>query len=258
MGESLIECKATEVRARGLVLLGPLSMRIEAGDFWGVVGPNGAGKSTLLRLLAGQIDADSGQIVRRKRDLGFLLQRHNYTEDLPFRVRDIVGFGVVNGSSFGFSPSGAESRAIDAALRHLGLEKMQHRLYRELSGGERRKVQFARLAAQGSDLALLDEPAAGLDLDWQERVTELAARFHIQDRRTVVMVTHDVDRLPDCCTKVLLLKDGHVLRTGTPAEVFKRELLSELYGCEVDVVERKGRFHAFSSARVASSSLRSE
>lgn len=256
MGSTLIECENVQVRSRRTTLLGPISMTVEAGDFWGIVGPNGAGKSTLLRVLAGGIHPYNGSIRHEIANIGYLLQHHDYSFELPFRVRDVVGFGVVGASSFGPEYSTGETEAIDSALGNMGLEQMGDRLYRELSGGERRKVQFARLAAQGADLALLDEPTAGLDLDWQERVTNLAARFHVQDCRTVVMVTHDVDRLPDCTNKVLLLKDGKVLESGAPAKVLRNDLLTDLYGCSVEVVERDGRYHAFSSARVSSAELR--
>lgn len=246
MGAALIECVDAEVRYRNALALGPLSMRIESGDFWGVVGPNGAGKSTLLRLLSGQVRVDRGEIFRTKVDVGFLLQHHDYTKDLPFRVKDVVGFGVLSAGSLGFGLGADEKLRVVNALQHLGLEQMRDKLYRELSGGERQKVQFARLIAQDSDLSLLDEPTAGLDLDWQERVTHLAAQFHDADAKTIVMVTHDVDRLPECCGKVLLLKNGRVLAAGKPADVFNRSTLSELYDCKMEVAERAGRYHAFS------------
>lgn len=256
MGKTLIECGEVEFRADGKLLLGPISMRIEEGDYWGVVGPNGAGKSTLLRVLSGQLRPTAGRVKMGYVSIGFMLQHHNYSEQLPFRVRDVVGFGVVDARSFGVGLKSQKRKLVADAISRLGLESIQNRLYRELSGGEQRKVQFARLAAQGAKLDLLDEPTAGLDLDWQERVTELAARFHVNSGRTIVMVTHDVDRLPDCCNKVLLLKQGRALRSGGPSEVFQPHYLSELYGCEVEVVERAGRFHAFSSARVVSSAMR--
>jgi ABC-type cobalamin/Fe3+-siderophores transport system ATPase subunit len=249
MAQTLIECAQARVEYRGGAGLGPVDLRIEQGDFWGVVGPNGAGKSTLLRLLAAQIAPSSGALKWAEIDTAFMLQHHDYSVELPFRVRDVVGFGAIRFRKYGFMPGRAERDLVDNALRDLGLLELRDRLYRELSGGEQRKVQFARLAAQGAHLLLLDEPTAGLDLDWQERVTGLAADFHQRRQRTLVMVTHDVDRLPDCCNKVLLLKDGNVLGLGAPAEVFLPEILSELYSCRVEVVRRGGRYHAFSAER---------
>ena len=249
MAATLVDCLNLEVGFGGTTVLGPISMRVERGDFWGVVGPNGAGKSTLLRILAGQIRPSRGTVKRDCGDAAYMLQYHNYSDDLPFRVRDVVGFGCVDTRTLGVVFGRNKRGLIDYALSELGLGELKNRLYRELSGGEQRKVQFARLAVQGSDLALLDEPTTGLDLDWQERVTSMASDLYLKRRRTIVMVTHDVDRLPRCCNKVMLLKNGRVLGRGSPAEVFRAELLSKLYGCAVEVVERDGRYHAFSTER---------
>ncbi len=251
MAESLVDCSNVEVGYGSTTVLGPISMQVEHGDFWGVVGPNGAGKSTLLRILAGQIRPTHGSVRRDCGDAAYMLQHHNYSDDLPFRVQDVVGFGCVDTRTLGVAFGRNKRGLIDYALRELGLEEMKNRLYRELSGGEQRKVQFARLAVQGAELALLDEPTTGLDLDWQERVTSMAADLYAKRQRTIVMVTHDVDRLPQCCNKVMLLKNGRVLGVGRPAEVFRVDLLSELYGCAVEVVERDGRYHAFSTDRAS-------
>jgi iron complex transport system ATP-binding protein len=136
--------------------------------------------------------------------------------------------------------------AVDHALDLLDLVRMRGRLYRELSGGERQKVQLARLLAQDADLLLLDEPTAGLDLDWQERLTSLVEELHDRTGVAVVMVTHEAHHLPGCCEKVLLLRNGRAVAAGTPSEVFTPDLLSELYGCRIEVMERQGRYFAHS------------
>lgn len=247
MGKALIVCKDATVAYRSFPALGPVSIELERGDFLGVVGPNGAGKSSLLKLMSRQIRPWSGNVRIDCDGIAYLLQHHEYLRRIPFAVEDVVAFGRVRRNTLGFRPGRGERAAIEAALEDMGLADMRKRLYRELSGGEQRKVQFARMAAQGAEVALLDEPTAGLDLDWQERVTRLASDFHSAKGRTVVMVTHDADRLPAACRKVLLLREGLVLDHGEPGQVFRPGKLSELYGCPIEVVERDGRYHAFSS-----------
>jgi iron complex transport system ATP-binding protein len=122
------------------------------------------------------------------------------------------------------------------------IDALRRRLYRELSGGERRKVELARLVTQEAPLLLLDEPGSGLDLDWQERLTDLVAELHQKLERTLVMVTHDVPQLPGCCSFALLLKDGMPLAMGAPRDVLTSENFSRLYECEVEVLARDGRF----------------
>lgn len=256
---SLVLLENATVTHAGARLLGPLTLEIGPGEFWGIVGPNGAGKSTLLHVLAGlqtlaggravYFDAarQSGINVTKSllmRRIGILFQHHDFLPEIPFTVGDVVGFGRVGWPHDGAHM--AENRArIGAALAALGLTDMRRRLYRELSGGERRKTQLARLLAQGAELLLLDEPAAGLDLDWQARLTQLVEELYQRHGQTFVMVTHDVDLLPASCTRVLLLKDGQALAAGAPADVLRADLLSRLYGCPMEVAVRNGRWHAF-------------
>ncbi|MFW6255671.1 MAG: ATP-binding cassette domain-containing protein, partial [Candidatus Sumerlaeota bacterium] len=137
--------------------------------------------------------------------------------------------------------------AVEEAIHALQLDPLRHRLYRDLSGGERQKTQLARLLAQGADLFLIDEPAAGLDLDWQERLTQLIEWLYLAKGKTIVVVTHDVDLLPASCKQVILLKEAQAEAVGAPAELFTREILSDLYACEMEVAQRRGRYHAYST-----------
>jgi iron complex transport system ATP-binding protein len=244
----LVGCRALEIRRRGATLLGPLDLTIRSGEFWGVVGPNGAGKSTLLRAIAGleRIDRGSLEPAADRRRVGFLFQHHDFIPELPFSVEDVVAFGRAGLPSLGPRRNEADRTAIESALEALDLGALRTRLYRELSGGERQKVQLARLMAQESSLLLLDEPTAGLDLDWQERLLTLIGDLHRQTAAAVVMVTHEVHHLPARCDRVLLLRRGRELASGTPSEVFTPELLSELYGCRMELTERAGRFFAHS------------
>lgn len=241
--------------------LGPLSMDVGAEDFLGVVGPNGAGKTTLLKVMRGALAPTEGRVVMWgapfdagrpvdaslvRRRIGVLFQHHDFFPDLPFTVEDVVGFGRA-----AFRPPTrafrqADHEAVGAALEALGIEDFRARLYRELSGGERQKVQLARLIAQEAELLLLDEPGAGLDLDWQERLTHLVEALFREHRKTVVMVTHEINRLPACCNGALLLKEGQAVAFGEPAAVFREDVLSGVYGCRMEVIASRGRYHAHS------------
>jgi iron complex transport system ATP-binding protein len=245
---AVAECRSVVVSRRGATLLGPVDLSIRTGEFWGVVGPNGAGKSTLLRAIAGLERIGAGEIESSadRRRIGLLFQHHDFVPELPFTVEDVVRYGRSPRVVVGPVRSTPDRAAVDRALDLLGLEAMRRRLYRELSGGERQKVQLARLVAQEAELLLLDEPTAGLDLDWQERLTALVDELHRRTGVAVVMVTHEVHHLPPCCDQVLLLRGGRAIAVGPPSEVFTAELLSELYGCRMEVTERDSRFFAHS------------
>jgi iron complex transport system ATP-binding protein len=257
----MIRLKAVEVIRNKKNILGPISLQIKENDFIGVIGPNGAGKSTLLNVLLGLEPVSRGQIElwgqkfaapgrafrnTVKKKLGVLFQNHQYLPDIPFTAEDIIFFGRSGSSPTGFAYGQYDHDAVEQAIATLELQGLRKRLYRDLSGGEQQKVQLARLLAQKSTVLLLDEPSAGLDLDWQERLTKIVADIFLRARKTIIMVTHDIDRLPACCKKLLLLKNGTVLASGQPLATSRPEVLSELYGCHMEVVIRKGRIHAFS------------
>jgi len=263
MAKTVAELHEVVIRHHGRTILGPLSITLDKGDFLGIIGPNGAGKSTLLRTLAGQEPVHSGHVALMghitgqnsgyktsprhiQKHLGILLQHHDFFPDMPFTVEDIVLFGRLRKTRTGRPYRVSDKQAAAQALSYMGMSEFHRRLYRELSGGEQRKVHLARLIAQEPDLLLLDEPTSGLDIDWQERLTGLVENMYRRLGKTVVMVTHDIDRLPACCNKTLLLKNGKTLATGSPDEVFTQEILSLLYGCSVEVAVRNGRYHAFS------------
>jgi len=268
MPAPVAELTHVEMGYRGRRVLGPLSLTVNAGDVVGIVGPNGAGKSTLLRILAGlehpthgEVSLFGGPALRRwawpwqvapwRRRIGLLLQHHDFHADLPFSARDVVTFGTLRWPQ-ALWPFGRERcrAAVDAALDELGITALADCLYRELSGGERQKVQMARVLAQEAELILLDEPTSGLDLEWQERVTQLVACLRRDYGRTVVMVTHDVDRLPGNCTTVVLMRAGRSPRVGSPTELLAAEPLSEVYACPVKVIwsgTRRRAFAAFGS-----------
>ena len=259
MAEAVVQFDEVTAGYRGKPVVGPLSMHVHPGDFWGIIGPNGAGKSTLLRILAGLQPLQSGTVhvlgdcylpashreqmaIRKK--IGVLLQHHDFFPDLPVTVRDVVFFGRLGLRGIG-RPFGDEDRqAVSDAMSELGLDGFAGRLYRELSGGEKRKVQLARILTQQPEIILLDEPTAGLDLDWQERLSQLTDDLYHRHGTTIIMVTHDVDRLPASCNRVLLIKHGKALAAGAPDEVFQSDILSRLYGCNIEVHKRRDRYHA--------------
>jgi ABC-type cobalamin/Fe3+-siderophores transport system ATPase subunit len=261
MAQAVVQCDNILVRYRKKKVLGPLSLHVHYGDFWGIVGPNGAGKSTLLKAIAGMVPVDEGRISilgeqsspslwkyrqGSRRRVGVLLQHHDFFPDLPFTVEDVVMFGRIAHTGVGRRTTDIDNQAVTESLETLGLSSFRERLYRELSGGEQRKVHLARLAAQQPEIFLLDEPTAGLDMDWQERLTQLVEDLYRRLGKSIIMVTHDVDRLPSCCNQVLLLDGGSVLTAGDPADVFRPRVLSTLYGCAIEIAQRNGRYHAYS------------
>jgi iron complex transport system ATP-binding protein len=256
MGETVAALSEGTVRFGRRTILQSVSVRVERGAFWGVVGPNGAGKTTLLKALAGLVPLAAGSLelfghtwravdgmppspVRRR--IGVLWPPSDTNLDLPVRVRDVASFGSIACRGLGTRFGSAESAACEGALEDLGMGLLRDRLFRALSSGERQKVHLARLVAQQPELVLLDEPTAHLDLDWQERFTSLLDHLVTERKWTVAMVTHDIERLPASCDRLLLMREGRVVASGPRNEVLRSERLSELYGTPLEIFERDGR-----------------
>src|SRR5215813_8229377 len=108
-----------------------------------------------------------------------------------------------------------------------------------LSGGEKQRVVIASALAQSTELLLLDEPTASLDLGYQLEVASLLARLNRERRVTMVLATHDLNLAASLCDRLVLMRNGRVLAQGPSAEVLTQAMIRELYDVDADV-----QFHA--------------
>jgi iron complex transport system ATP-binding protein len=130
-----------------------------------------------------------------------------------------------------------EDKAIvEESIGHLDLGSMADKFVDELSGGQRQRAWIAMTLAQETPLLLLDEPTTYLDISHQLQVIDLVARLNADEGRTVVMVLHDLNEAARVSHRIVAMRDGRILRAGTPDEVLQPELLSELYGVRCDVL----------------------
>lgn len=202
-----------------------VSFRIEAGERVGIAGPTGSGKSTLVQHLAGLLKPTSGRVLldrtpvhrgtpaarARLRHLGVAFQ---YPEDQIFErtVFREVAFGPRN---LGLRDGELAAR-VRWALATVGLDpdSMGSRLPFTLSGGEMRRVALASTLALHPHVLILDEPTAGLDPQGQRDLLEHVAAWHARDRRTLIMVSHDLDVLARTVDRVIVLGDGRIVAAG--------------------------------------------
>jgi iron complex transport system ATP-binding protein len=222
-----------------------VSLKIERGSIAGLLGPNGSGKSTLMRLMsgivapiAGEIRIDGDSITRlNRRDLARRIavvpQETQTTFD--FSVIDMVLMGRY--AHLGpFELEGAGDQAIAReALAATGTATLESRLFSSLSGGEKQRVVIASALAQASDLLLLDEPTASLDLAYQFEIAALLRRLNAERGSTMLVSTHDLNLAASVCDRVILLKAGRVLAQGSTREILTAERIRQLYGVEADV-----------------------
>lgn len=223
-----------------------LSFDINPGEFIAVIGANGSGKSMLLKSILGQQRLSSGSISFQghpvghgNTKIGYVPQHRAIDSGLPLKVIDAVRFGL-DGHTYGLPLPSREKRqlALDA-LESVDASHLAQSPVGALSGGEMQRVRVAQALISKPSLILADEPLSALDLHHQQVVSELIAKQR-NNGSAVLFVTHDVNPIIDYVDKVLYLAQGkHSI--GTADEVLRSEVLSELYGAEIDVVRNQGR-----------------
>jgi zinc transport system ATP-binding protein len=184
-----------------------VSFQIDPGDYLCVVGENGSGKSTLMKGLLGLLPPSCGQIdlsVSRT-EIGYLPQQAAARRDFPASVEEVVLSGSLNRHGF-FSFFSRQDRArANEAMERLGVAAQAHASYRELSGGQQRRVLLARALCSAGKLLMLDEPAAGLDPLVASEMYSLLEGFN-RDGMTLVMISHDLKSALRYGNKVLHLR----------------------------------------------------
>ena len=226
------------------VRIGEVSLDIPAGGITALVGPNGAGKSTILTMIGRLLGIDEGTIEvgglnvattkssELARTLSILRQENHFIARLT--VRQLVGFGRFPHSKGRLS---AEDEAIiDRYIGFLDLEELEGRYLDQLSGGQRQRAYVAMVLAQETEYVLLDEPLNNLDIARSVEMMRMLERAAHEFSRTIVIVLHDINFAARYASQICALKDGNVAFMGTPEEIMRDEVLTDIFDTPVTVV----------------------
>ncbi|HEY0491323.1 MAG TPA: ABC transporter ATP-binding protein [Telluria sp.] len=247
----MIETVSLSLRAGTRTLVEALSWRASPGQLWCVIGRNGAGKSTLLRTLAGIRAPDGGRVAVNGhtlagRDVAELARERSFlaqsrSDAFAYRVIETVLMARHPYHADRYWEGSDDHLAAQEALQALDVLHLAQRDVRTLSGGERQRVAIAALLAQDTPLMLLDEPANALDLAHQVSVMQLLARLCREQRKTVVMVGHDLNLAHSVATNALLLMGDGAWLAGGVDEVMNPHILGRCLGHPIDMLRHGGR-----------------
>lgn len=224
-----------------------VSLTVRRGEFLGLAGHTGSGKSTLVQHLNGLIRPQEGSVralgldLSNKKDAAAVKAKvgvvFQYLERQLFAetVAQDVAFGPHN---LGL-PQDEVDRRVESSLSRVGLDlsTVGDKSPFELSGGQQRRVAFAGVLAMEPEVLVLDEPMAGLDPAARRDFLELIDRLH-RDGLTVVMVSHSMDDLANCCDRIVVMNEGAVFAEGTPAQVFAHAYELKSIGLGVPAAQR--------------------
>jgi manganese/zinc/iron transport system ATP- binding protein len=222
-------------------VLWDVDLNVPVGVKMAVVGPNGAGKSTLIKSAMGLVPPVAGEVRifgrprrRIRGQIAYVPQRSSLEWDFPTDVLDVVTMGTY-GSVGWLRRVGARHRELAlGALRRVGLEGFITRPISQLSGGQQQRVLLARALVQGAEIYMLDEPFQGVDAPTERAIVGVLDEL-ADDGKTIIVVHHDLQTVPEYFDHVLLL-NVRAIDSGPVAQVFTEDNLRLTFGGRVGIL----------------------
>ncbi|RUT28414.1 ABC transporter ATP-binding protein [Paenibacillus zeisoli] len=237
---SRIELRAVTKQIGQKTVLRDVNLKIEQGQFVGIIGPNGSGKTTLLHTISGVEQIESGEIniddravsSYRRRELARKLAvlQQDGIPNIAYPVEDVIEMGrfpFLDWLGRDHSPDIRE--VMDRIMTRLDLTSLAGRPVDELSGGQRQRVALGKVMAQQPQVLLLDEPTTYLDIRYQLQFMELVSEWQKDENLTVVAVMHDLNLASMYCDRLVVLQEGRIAAEGTPHEILTPDTLHSVF-----------------------------
>lgn len=240
--KSEIELRGAALGYAGKLVFESLDLSIRAGRLTALCGPNGCGKSTALRAMRAMLPAEAGDVLLKgrsvsefpakalAREIAMLTQNPSAPEEMT--VAHLVSLGRYAHRA-GFSADArADRAAVAEALDSTNLTSLAERPIGTLSGGQLQRVWIAMVLAQAAPVILLDEPTNHLDIAHALEVLSLVRRLGAQEGKTVIVVLHDLNLAARFADDIVFFSGGQVAGSGEVNEVFRQELIEDVFGIE--------------------------
>ncbi|MAZ70799.1 heme ABC transporter ATP-binding protein [Porticoccus sp.] len=243
----MLEAQGLSFSIAGFSLLRDIDLRVEPGKVTAIIGPNGAGKTSLLRLLTGEQRPTAGNIALSGQPLGdwsptqlasvMAVLPQSSRLDFPFTAREVVMMGRIPHAT-GLV---RDTAIVDAALAAVDGSYLDKRFYTHMSGGEKQRVQLARVLAQiwepvadHARVLILDEPTSSFDLAHQQLTIANMRSFAAQGVGVLVVI-HDLNMAARCADQLLVLSCGRIAACGSPQQVLTAMTIKQVFNVDVSI-----------------------
>lgn len=216
------------------------------GTITSIIGPNGCGKSTLLKTLARILPVIEGQVILDGKKLADYSSKEIAKElailsqapenDIDLTVFDLVSFGRYPYQSGWKNLSAEDQKLIQWALELTDLTALARESIATLSGGQRQRVWIAMALVQDTDIVLLDEPTTYLDPAHQLEILNVLKMINQTQKKTILLTIHDINLASRFSDTIIAMKEGLILKTGTPDEVITKNILQEVFSIDSEIV----------------------
>lgn len=230
-------------------VLEDITLRVQRGEFLGIVGPNGSGKTTLLLTALGRLKPQRGKVslfgedVSHFRDwwrVGYVPQKAaaRFDPRFPATVWEVVAAGRFARAGIGRRLRKEDHRAIEEALAVAGMSDLRHRPIGRLSGGQQQRAFIARALAGKPELLVLDEPTTGIDPGSEHNFYALLRRLNKELGLTLILVTHDIGVVATEVNRLACI-NRRLVYHGDPATFLTEANLTKLYGTPVHLISHR-------------------
>ena len=253
----ILESRNVRKEFGGLVAVADVSVKVKARTLHSIIGPNGAGKTTFFNVLSGYLEATSGQVIYKGRDITRLPMHRTAHLGIgrSFQITNIFpNLSVLENIRLASQAVGRDSfrmfrshKRFDAYMNRarevaeqVGLEGRIHQLASELPHGDQRKLELGMILAPDPEVLLLDEPTAGMAAEQVPELMALIQQIQHEGAKTVMLVEHNMNVVMNVSDTITVMHLGEVLAEGTPAEITANETVQQAYlgGLYGDLTER--------------------